>query len=143
MRNSTEKRILVVDDEPVVIDLLKTILDSAGVGVAGATSGEEALRYVRENEVDLVITDLVMPGMSGTKLFFELRKMNPFLQIIFISGNPTLNNIADMFESGASDFILKPFNTNELRSVVKETFLRIDRWRSLRDRLLPEWVKTA
>jgi DNA-binding NtrC family response regulator len=131
-----KKTILVVDDENLMIDMLKKILDSKEVEVVGVNDGEAALQYAQTNDVDLVITDIMMPKLLGTKLFFELKKIDPFLQVIIITGYPTLQNIVEMLEAGASDFILKPFDINKLRSIVNDTFTRIERWRSLRNQWL-------
>lgn len=137
-----KKRILVVDDESLMIDMLKEVLGTQDVEVVGAVDGEEALRYAGKNEIDLVIADIMMPKILGTKLFFELKKIDPFVQIIMITGYPTLQNIVEMLEAGASDFILKPFDVNKLRSIVNETFSRIERWRSLRNQWLVYKKKT-
>ncbi|HAJ57540.1 MAG TPA: hypothetical protein DCL35_07215 [Candidatus Omnitrophica bacterium] len=131
-----KKKILVIDDESLMVDMLKRALDSSDVEVAGVTDPEEALRYASQNDIDLVITDIMMPKILGTKLFFELKKMDPFVQVIIITGYPTLQNIVEMLESGASDFILKPFDIINLRSIVNETFSRINRWRALRNQWL-------
>jgi len=127
-----KRNILVVDDEPAMIDMMKTFLESEGYAVHTASNGEEALEFARNYEVELVISDIEMPKMKGTTLFYELKQVDPFIQIIIMTGNPTLSIIANMLEGGAGDFFIKPIDFNLARQVVNETFLRIDRWKQLR-----------
>lgn len=129
---SEKMRILVVDDEDLIVRMLKEALSNDTIDVVGASNGEEALTYFRDNRVDLVITDIMMPKISGTKLFFELRKLDPFVQVVLVTGYPSLENIVEMLEAGASDFIVKPFKIDDVRTVVVENISRIKRWRELR-----------
>jgi DNA-binding response OmpR family regulator len=124
-----KRSVLVVDDEPLIVDMLKKALTTETVEVAGAYSGEEALVYVSDHHVDLVITDIMLPGILGTELFFQIKKIEPFTQIIIITGVPTLESIKQMLEGGANDFIIKPFGIEELKEIVSDSFARLDRWR--------------
>ena len=121
------RRILVVDDEKHMVSMLKKALKEKDTDVETAGDGEEALLFCEKNEIDLVITDISMPKMQGTELFHKIRKMNPFIQIIMITAYPTLENIANMLEVGASDFVIKPFDIDYLIDIVDQTFERIDR----------------
>ena len=123
------RRILVVDDETLVVDMLIKGLTSDRVQVAGANNGQDALAYIQSHPVDVVVTDVMMPGMLGTELFFKIKEIEPFMQIIVITGVPTGENLAQMLKGGANDFIIKPFTIDKLQSVVAEAFGRLDRWR--------------
>ncbi|MCA9400484.1 MAG: response regulator [Candidatus Omnitrophica bacterium] len=127
-----KKKILVVDDEKHMLSLLRKALKSDENEIYEASNGEEAFEFIRKHDVDLVLTDISMPKMQGTELFFKIKKMNPFIQIIIITAYPSLQNIANMLEGGASDFIIKPFEIEDLQRIVDETVKRIERWRNLR-----------
>lgn len=131
-----KKRLLVVDDEKYILQLFSEVFKSEDVEVAGALNGEEALAYIKKNDVDVVVTDIVMPNLNGIELFYEIKKINPFTQIIMVTGYPSIQNIVEMFEAGASDFIIKPFDLMKVKDIIKETFARVERWHSLRE----EWL---
>jgi DNA-binding NtrC family response regulator len=131
-----KKMILVVDDEPLMLNMVKEMLSSDTVEVSGVLNGEEALKFVNQHDVDMVLTDIMMPKLLGTKLFFELKKADPFIQIVIMTGYPTLQNIVEMLEAGASDFVIKPFDIDRLKNIVFATLDRIDRWRDLRKQWL-------
>ncbi|MCK5579809.1 MAG: response regulator [Candidatus Omnitrophica bacterium] len=131
------QKILVVDDEEHIVNLLVKALDTKDTEAKGVLSAEDAMTYVKNNDVDLVITDISMPGMQGTELFFKLKEQNPFIQVIMMTAYPTLENITMMLEGGAGDFLIKPFEINQVRKVVNENFARIGRWKNLRK----EWLQ--
>lgn len=132
-----KKKMLVVDDEALICNMFKEMFESDEVEIHIANDGQEALDYTKENPVDLVVSDIMMPKIPGTRLFYELRKINPFVQIIMMTGYPSLQSIAEMFEAGASDFIIKPFDLDKLQTIVTDSFNRIDRWKELRK----EWLE--
>jgi len=115
-----------------MVEMMKKFLESGGYAVHCAYDGEEALTFAGTFDVELVISDIEMPKMKGTTLFYELKKIDPFLQIIIMTGNPSLPVISEMLEGGASDFFIKPIDFQIVKAVVAETFLRIDRWKQLR-----------
>ena len=131
------RRILIVDDEKHMRSLLLKAIDNEDTTIATAEDGDAAYNYMQQHETDLVISDISMPKMQGTDLFFKLKKMNPFIQIIMITAYPSLKTITDMLEGGASDFIIKPFDIEQIQNIVDETFARIERWKSLRK----EWLR--
>lgn len=131
-----KRKLLIVDDETYILDLLSDVFKIEGYEVFCALNGEQAIEMLRDHSFEVVITDLIMPKMGGIKLFHEIKKVNPFAQIIIITGYPTLQGIAELFEAGASDFLLKPFPLALIKSLVKGSFDRIDRWYALRE----EWT---
>ncbi len=130
------KRILLVDDEVANLELLKEVLRNEDLEIITAKSGEEAIVYFESNQIDLVISDLVMPGIRGTDLFFKLRQLQPFVQIILVTAFPSLDDIVQMLEAGASDFIIKPINSDQMILIVRQALAKIDRWHGLRKDLL-------
>jgi CheY-like chemotaxis protein len=128
MDSSRAGKILVVDDIPENVRLLEAVLVPRGYEVLTATSGEEALDLVASAEPDLVLLDVVMPGMDGYAVCQALRddEETSVLPVIMVTSNIGQEKTRAI-ESGADDFILKPFNHHELLTRVK-SLLRIKRY---------------
>jgi PAS domain S-box-containing protein len=114
--------ILVVDDEKVNISLIRGMLEKLGYTVLTADSGEEAVKLFMErgNDVDLVILDMIMPGMSGKKVFQVLRAMNPSLKVLLASGYSLNGDAQQLIDQGCSGFIQKPFRVHELSKKIRD-----------------------
>ena len=116
-------RILVVDDEKQIRELLRQLLEGQGYEVVEAPDGVIALQLFRENPADLVITDIIMPEKEGIRTIFDLKNDYPDVKIIAISGGSRVEpqaylETAEAF--GAIKTFSKPFNTKELLKAVKE-----------------------
>jgi CheY-like chemotaxis protein/two-component sensor histidine kinase len=118
--------ILLVDDEKVLRDLGKDILENQGYRVATVSSGEEALDYFRRSEhpVDLVILDVVMPGMGGNETYRRLRDFDREVPVLLSSGLTAEESVADVLEEGASGFIPKPYGISDLTRAVSAALRR-------------------
>ena len=127
------QRILVIDDEPFVLDALKRVLAATGVAVIGASTADAGLTAIAESPVDLVIIDVILPGMDGVAAIKLIRRDHPGLPIIAISGggNFGLNSylpdaisttayLAACKAAGANGTLAKPFETAELRSLIHQ-----------------------
>jgi len=112
---AAKNRILIVDDEPRMRQVLTLLLQKWGYRVQTAAGGREALDQLQETEVDLVLTDLKMPGMEGNELLRELKKLNPALPVIIMTAYGTVKSAVEAMKAGAYDYILKPFDNEELR----------------------------
>jgi DNA-binding NtrC family response regulator len=110
--------ILVVDDDPALLQSLKEILQAAGYEVAAAADGESGLRCVTEQAFDLVLSDLALPGLSGMELLKYLSREQPGCPCIIITGYGTITNAVDAMRQGAYDYFTKPVDPTELRLVV-------------------------
>jgi CheY-like chemotaxis protein len=109
------KKIMVVDNEPDIVDLTRTVLELGGYTVIPSYSGEEALRKLEREKVDLVLLDIMMPGMSGWDVFNRIKKKNKEIKIAFMS----VLDISDkrrqvLLEEGLADYIMKPFDKETL-----------------------------
>ncbi len=109
------KKIMVVDNEPDIVDLTRTVLELGGYTVIPSCSGEEALRKLEREKVDLVLLDIMMPGMSGWDVFNRIKKKNKEIKIAFMS----VLDISDkrrqvLIEEGLADYIMKPFDKETL-----------------------------
>jgi DNA-binding NtrC family response regulator len=108
-------RIVVVDDKPALADLVVADLEEAGYTALSAYSAEQALARVAEQAVDVVVTDLRMPGRSGTDLCRELILRDPEVPVIVMTAFGSLDAAAEAMRAGAYDFITKPFDIATLR----------------------------
>ncbi|MBI1387068.1 MAG: response regulator [bacterium] len=105
----SEGAILIVDDEQMIRELLVDILSSAGnYRILTAANGEEALHVFTNHEVDLVLTDLRMPGMSGIELLAELRRIKEDIPVIILTGYGRREDVIEALRLGASNFLMKP-----------------------------------
>jgi len=118
--------ILIVEDDSGVRQLVSTVLRSAGYQVLECGNGKEALKMFRENEhrVGLVLTDLVMPQMSGVEMAEKLRAMNPLMRIIFMSGYADDAVLRHVHVEAGTPFIQKPFSAAKLLEMVREVLNR-------------------
>lgn len=124
-------RILVIDDEPFVREALERVLRSPAVSVIGAADASAGLQLLGQSAVDLVIIDVVLPGMDGVSAIKQMRRDNPNIRIIAISGGgnfglsayqpdaiSTTAYLAACKAAGADGTLAKPFETAELRSLI-------------------------
>jgi len=103
--------VLVVDDEPVVLDVCSRLLArEPDLVVTQATSAEEALPLLESQRIDILITDKNLPQMSGIELISEARRLQPTLEAMMITGYASSESVIAAFAAGASDYILKPFD---------------------------------
>lgn len=117
------RRILIIDDEPYILLMLKKMLERAGYEVDLASNGKEGLAIFEKNSADLVITDIIMPEKEGLELILEMKKQRPELKIIAISGGGRISpesylECAKHF--GAEKVFQKPFKQKDMVSAVKE-----------------------
>ena len=118
------EKILVVDDEEIVLDLLGKVLAKKGYAVETANDGEQALEKVKKEAFNLLIADLKMPRLSGLDLLKELKKTNPYIEVIVITGYPTVEAAVEAIKIGAFDFICKPFDVDAMLATVEHCLER-------------------
>ena len=115
------KTLLIADDEPNILSGLKLAFEDEGYSVITAKDGNEAWSAVGKNLVDLVITDLRMPGMDGNELLKRLTAAYPALPVIVLTGHGTVETAVEALHGGAIDFFTKPVDLDKLLLVVKKT----------------------
>jgi two-component system cell cycle sensor histidine kinase/response regulator CckA len=108
------QRILVVDDERRMRDSIKRLLGGSGYEITACGSGEEALRRIELREYDLVLLDLVMPGLDGPQVLRRIKAGKPELPVVIISGHGSIEAAVAVLKDGAYDYIRKPFEAEEL-----------------------------
>ncbi len=107
-------RILIVDDEEVLRDVLDAVLRREGFDIVAAASGEEALSVLDSDEIDLVILDVMLPGISGIDTLRAIRISNPNLPVIVITAFSSIDGAIDAMKQGAFHYIPKPFKNEEV-----------------------------
>jgi DNA-binding NtrC family response regulator len=108
------KKVLVVDDEAVIREGMKRILEGAQYVVETHASGYSAIERMQESEFDLVITDLKMPGMNGIEVLKSIKILQPEVPVILITGYAAIDNAIESMKCGAADYIPKPFTPDDL-----------------------------
>jgi len=114
------ERILVVDDELFVRELLLEFLSTQGYEVALADSGEKAVELMQTQPADVVLVDLKMPGIDGIKTLTQIKKIAPDALAIIMTGYPTIESSIEALRHGACDYVVKPFKLNDLKSSIEK-----------------------
>lgn len=120
-----KKKVLVVDDEPDTLELVKLILESGGFEAILASSGVEAIDMVANHKPDLVLLDIMMPDMDGWDVFRRIKKTHPELPIAILTAKTqNIDKLLGLYVLRADDYITKPFGKNELINRVRKLTLR-------------------
>ncbi len=120
MPEDIQANVLVVDDEEQFLKVFSQRLEGRGMKVDTSTSGEEALTKVKDKDFDAIILDLAMPGMSGIDTLKRIRKENPELQIIILTGHGSIEKGVEAIKEGAVDFLEKPADVNKVMEKISE-----------------------
>jgi DNA-binding NtrC family response regulator len=113
--------VLVVDDEKDLLETLVNRLNRRNISTDGVTSGEEALKIIKEKLIDVVILDIKMPGgMDGIETLREIKKINPLCEVILLTGHGAVETGIEGMSLGAFDYILKPVRLEELLPKIAE-----------------------
>ncbi len=129
--------ILLVDDDPSIMTLMEDFFETKGISFRTAINGLDAMRLLEENPASIIITDLLMPKMDGMELVRSVKQHWPETDIIVMTGYTKEYRYVDVIKNGASDFIQKPFNLDELEAKLQ----RVIRERNLRAQLLALSIK--
>jgi DNA-binding response OmpR family regulator len=112
-------RIVVVEDEPAIADFLVRGLEAAGYSVARATDGPSGERLVLDGEADLVVLDVMLPGKGGLEVLEAIRAVRPHLPVIILSAKGEIEDRIAGLDSGATDYVTKPFSVPELLARIR------------------------
>jgi UDP-3-O-[3-hydroxymyristoyl] N-acetylglucosamine deacetylase len=119
MGDLMEKKVLIVDDEERVVQSIAGVLEDEGFRVAKAKSGEEAIKVFQQEEPDVTLLDIWMPGMDGIEVLKRLKWIAPECQVIMISGHATISTAMTAVKLGAFDFIEKPLSLDVLLMTIR------------------------
>ncbi len=115
----TEGRILVIDDEPLIVKLLKHNLEKVGYSVLSAGNGREGLELLEEEQVDVVLLDIMMPEMDGMEVLRRLKAAERPLMVIMLTAKATIDTAVACMKEGAHDFLSKPFDMDRLQITIR------------------------
>jgi two-component system phosphate regulon sensor histidine kinase PhoR len=130
MTEAPKRRILIVDDEITVCKSIRQALLHPDYDIDMALSGEEALQKDEEKRYEVIIADLMMPGLSGLDLLKALKGKNTQAKVVMVTGYPTMKTTVQAMQIGAFDYLPKPFLPAELRALVTRTLAAVDKERS-------------
>jgi DNA-binding NtrC family response regulator len=131
--NKQPFRVLLVDDDPSMLRLLEEILRQGfqdDVLIKSANDPTKARWSLDSEIIDLLITDLEMPGISGLELLRCAKRANVWTQVLLITGHSNIHALMDAMDMGASDYLLKPLDLAEVEDAVKSILNRTRRWRN-------------
>jgi signal transduction histidine kinase/DNA-binding response OmpR family regulator len=120
-----QEKILIVDDEPEIVEVCMRMLEAEGYEVEGAWSGREAIEKAKEKEFDLLLADIVMPDMSGLETFQKIREFNPDITGVVITAYGALDHALSAIDLGIKGFIIKPFTIEKLEKTVAEALEKV------------------
>jgi len=117
-------RVLIVDDEEEFVEALSERLALRDYDVTTSLSGEDAVEKVKGYNYDVVVLDVLMPGMSGVDALREIKKLKPLTEVIMLTGNATVETAIDGMKFGALDYLMKPCETEELIAKINMAYER-------------------
>jgi two-component system, cell cycle sensor histidine kinase and response regulator CckA len=122
MKSGAGQTLLIVDDEEMLVELVRRMVVRQGYNALIATSADEALNLYEQDKskIDLVITDLIMPGMDGRALAEELMRRDPAIRILVSTGFSADSDITSLVESGVKGVVMKPYQSEQLFEKIRE-----------------------
>jgi CheY-like chemotaxis protein len=125
MANDSQHTILVVEDEQLLLDLLKEMLEGEGYRVLTSTDGNQAIDLYRQEQknISLVLSDMGLPGLGGWDVLRQLRAINPGVKVILSSGFMDTKVRQEMIQSGAKDFIQKPYMPEKVIQQIRDSIV--------------------
>jgi len=114
-------RILVVDDEEIILDLFREVLEAEGYRVWTACNGEEAIEKVKTMPFDLILSDMKMPGIDGLELLERGKEIDPEIDVIIITGYASVETAVKAMRLGAADYLTKPLNNELIKIIIAKT----------------------
>ena len=114
--------VLLVDDELEFLETLVKRLTKRGLNISTAKSGEEALKIIRGKGIDVAVLDVRMPGMDGIQTLREIKKIDPLMEVIMLTGHASVEVAIEGMELGAFDYLMKPADIDELFYKLQDAF---------------------
>ena len=127
-----KKNVLIVDDDPDVLAMLEGLLKKLEYNPYVAANGEEAVRVIDNNKIDVVVSDLVMPEMNGMELLKRVKSRKGDIPFVMITGHPSIETAVEAIKKGAYDYLTKPFQVEEVRIKIDRALEKTGLRRSLR-----------
>lgn len=118
------EKLLIVEDEDTLCQSLKRVFTKDGYDVDVAESAESAFRLLEEKKYDLIITDMILPGISGIELLARYKERNPEQKVIIMTAYASLETAIEAIKAGACDFIVKPVMHDEMKRVIRRALAK-------------------
>ena len=115
-------KILLVDDEDQFRESVTKQLIVRNYTVSGVPSGEDAIEFIHQNNIDVVILDMRMPGISGATTLKKIKELSPLTEVIMLTGHATVNTAMETIKMGAFDYIPKPVKLDELINKIEDAY---------------------
>jgi DNA-binding NtrC family response regulator len=125
-------RIMLVDDEEGFLFTTKKLLERKGLQVTTASNGHDALERLGGESVHVVILDVKMPGMDGVAVLKTIKSRYPLVQVVMLTGHGTVESALEGLRSGATDYLMKPIDIDELIAKAEEAFVR---WQIMEEKI--------
>ena len=120
IHRAAKGRVLIVDDAPDTLDIIRKLLSYEGYDVITVPTGEEGVKSVEEDKPDVVLLDINLPGIDGTEALRRIRRINPLQCVVMLTAFATVDNAIRALKEGATDFIKKPFENEHLIHIVNQ-----------------------
>mgnify|MGYP001810223828 CR=1 FL=1 len=117
-------KVLLVDDEEIFREATARQLTVRGFIVQTAAGGEAALEIVRSDPPEVVVLDQEMPGLHGSETFVAIKKIDPLIEVIMLTGNTSVDNAIELMQQGTFDYLMKPINIEELLYKIEDAYTR-------------------
>ena len=141
MANTSFPHLLLVDDDISILRLIEKVLKKSlgdAITMESVVDARDAVARIDQGDVELLITDLEMPGISGLDLLQRAKKQKPCTQVILLTGSTDSDSLLDALEMGANDYLVKPVDLQMLEQLVNEAMQRLSRWKQA---LRETWAK--
>ena len=132
VQEKKKTKLLLVDDDPAMVRLLAKVIDRSfgdDMEMQSLTDPTKARDAIESDLIDILVTDLEMPGINGLGLLRCAKRRNALTQVLFITGHSSLDALSDALELGATDYLLKPLDQAELVELLEQAQKRVQRWR--------------
>jgi DNA-binding NtrC family response regulator len=139
-REVVSRNILIVDDEPEIRRVCVDVAEQAGLKPFAVSTAEEALEYLEQSAVDILLTDLRLPGTSGAELLHRVHQLHPHVAVVVLTQYGTIDSAVELTRQGAMDYVTKPFRVDELRSRLERVVRAVELQEE--NRLLREQLRT-
>lgn len=117
-------RILVIDDEPEILSVMVDTLGQEGYSLQSTSDSREAVKLLETTTFDVIVSDIMMPNLTGLQLLEAAKRQNPNVQVVLVTGYSTREVALEALKKGASGFLEKPFETKQLVAAVREALWR-------------------
>lgn len=117
-------KVLLIDDEPQFVEVLAERLEARGFRMQTALSGDQGLAKLQEQEADVVILDVQMPGRDGVETLREIKRIKPLVEVIMLTGHATIESGIQGLKLGAYDYLMKPTETEDLVGKILRAYAR-------------------